>query len=141
MRCRRGLASVWGSSLKMARRGAWKRKPVVTHPIAVSLEETADLGRAGALSYISKTFWSSVRARPSGTYVYRGYAAARAAAGKEKEKETPRSTSTSRRGSAASMRKPEVEAVVEAARDKSFLNTSAVEEENLPVVSDVYSWS
>jgi hypothetical protein len=92
--------------------------------------------RSGALSYISKTFWSSVRARPSGTYVYRGYAAARLASGKEKEKE-PRSGNTSRRGSAASMRRPDMEAapVVEAARDKSFLNSSAIDEENIPVES------
>lgn len=89
---------------------------------------------SGALSYISKTFWSSVRARPSGTYVYRGYAAARAAAGKEKERQ-PRSRSSSRRGSGASMKRPEGEAVVEAARDKSILNSSAIEEENVPVVS------
>lgn len=91
------------------------------------------------MSYISKTFWSSVRARPSGTYVYRGYSAARAASGKEKEKE-PGSGATSRRGSAASVRRPEVEApptVVEAARDTSTLNSSALDEENIPVVSDV----
>jgi hypothetical protein len=86
------------------------------------------------LSYISKQFWSSVRARPSGTYVYRGYSAARAASGKEKEKE-PRSTTASRRGSSSSQKRPEVEPVVEAARDKSLLNSSAVDEENIPVVS------
>lgn len=33
------------------------------------------------------------------------------------------------------MKRPEVEAVVEAARDKSLLNASAVEEENIPIVS------
>jgi hypothetical protein len=60
---------------------------------------------SGALTYISRAFWSSVRAKPSGTYVYRGFAAARAASGKEKDDATgKRSSSGSRRGSNASLR-------------------------------------
>lgn len=72
------------------------------------------------MSYISKTFWSSLRTKPSGTWVYRGFAAAQSG------KNAP-SRDHSRRSSSSSARpKP----VVEAARD---LETLALEEENAPV--------
>ncbi|KIS00050.1 phospholipase [Cryptococcus deuterogattii 2001/935-1] len=37
---------------------------------------------SGTLTYITRLFWSSLKARPAGTYVYRGYSAARSAKGK-----------------------------------------------------------
>ncbi|GFZ43062.1 hypothetical protein JCM24511_00780 [Saitozyma sp. JCM 24511] len=88
--------------------------------------EKGRLETSGPLTYISKAFWSSMRAKPSGTYVYRGYTAARATMGKS----TPRSRSSSRNG----VRPGKVEAVVEDARD--IVDTSALEEETVPVVDD-----
>jgi hypothetical protein len=77
------------------------------------------------LSYISKAFWSSLRTKPSGTWVYRGFTAAQSG------KNAP-SRDHSRRSSSNSTRPPKA-AVVEAARE---INTSALEEENAPVVDD-----
>ena len=60
------------------------------------------------MTYISRAFWSSLRAKPSGTYLYRGYSAASAAIGRHKDGATSangtRSPSRSRRGSASSGR-------------------------------------
>jgi hypothetical protein len=61
--------------------------------------------RSAGSSYISRAFWSSIRAKSAVTQVYRGFAVARAATGKAIE-ETPgrRSGSQSRRGSTSSTR-------------------------------------
>ena len=60
------------------------------------------------MTYLSRAFWSSLRARPSGPNVYRGYSAACAASGKEKDDAShdkrSRSSSRSRRGSTSSSR-------------------------------------
>lgn len=40
------------------------------------------MNRSGTLTYITRLFWSSLKARSAGTYVYRGYSAARSAKGK-----------------------------------------------------------
>ena len=62
------------------------------------------------MTYLSRAFWSSLRAKPSGTYVYRGYAAACAASGRSKDVgKRSRSASRSRRGSASSIRSAAME--------------------------------
>nr|XP_031862276.1 uncharacterized protein CI109_002241 [Kwoniella shandongensis]KAA5529348.1 hypothetical protein CI109_002241 [Kwoniella shandongensis] len=71
--------------------------------------EDGEKGRlitTGTLTYISRAFWSTLRARPSGTYVYRGYGPAALASGKDKtEAASPgRSQTHSRRGSSSSQR-------------------------------------
>ncbi|WVW79053.1 hypothetical protein I302_101016 [Kwoniella bestiolae CBS 10118] len=70
--------------------------------------EDGEKGRlitTGALTYITRAFWASLRAKPSGTYVYRGFAPAAAASGKEKIEGSPgRSRPHSRRGSNSSQR-------------------------------------
>lgn len=59
----------------------------------------------GTMTYLSRAFWSSMRSKSGGTYVYRGYGAARVASGKDKEGATGRrSASHSRRGSSSSTR-------------------------------------
>jgi len=74
------------------------------------------------MTYLSRAFWSSLRAKPSGTYVYRGYSAARAASGKEKDEASlgkrSRSASRSRRGSAGSSRSAALEKDKEASLPK-----------------------
>lgn len=37
------------------------------------------MNRSGTLTYITRLFWSSLKAQSAGTYVYRGYSAARSA--------------------------------------------------------------
>lgn len=55
-------------------------------------------------SYISRAFWSTIRSK-QGTYIYRGFSAARVASGKSKEAESERRSQThSRRGSSSSQR-------------------------------------
>ncbi|KAK8843436.1 hypothetical protein IAR55_007093 [Kwoniella newhampshirensis] len=71
--------------------------------------EDGEKGRlitTGTLTYISRAFWSTLRARPSGTYVYRGYGPAALASGKDKaDAHSPtRSQTHSRRGSSSSQR-------------------------------------
>jgi hypothetical protein len=126
-----------------------------------SLGDHADRS-TGAMTYISRAFWSSLRAKPSGTYVYRGYSAACAASGREKVQPQSRS----RRGSNSSQlsvagerrsieeKRPVVAAAVKGlGLDKEMLgvkqvlddvketvkvkdsDTSALEEENAPLVS------
>ncbi|WWC64176.1 uncharacterized protein I303_106784 [Kwoniella dejecticola CBS 10117] len=70
--------------------------------------EDAEKGRlltTGTLTYLTRAFWASLRAKPSGTYVYRGFEAASAAASKSKSQNSPaRSQPHSRRGSSSSQR-------------------------------------
>ncbi|RXK37136.1 hypothetical protein M231_05587 [Tremella mesenterica] len=64
--------------------------------------EDGEKGRllsSGALNYLSRAFWSTLRTKPSGTYVYRGYKAAKMAKDDK--------SSISRRGSNASVRSQE----------------------------------
>ncbi|RSH95396.1 hypothetical protein EHS25_000483 [Saitozyma podzolica] len=116
--------------------------------------EDGDKGRlisSGALTYISRAFWSSVRAKPSGTYVYRGFAAARAASGKEKDDATgKRSSSGSRKEKDKRDSKQTTEQVLEgvtkgvegivgAARQEmptGLRDRNAAEEENAPVTAE-----
>ncbi|WWC91359.1 uncharacterized protein L201_006302 [Kwoniella dendrophila CBS 6074] len=68
-------------------------------------EEKGRLITTGTLTYITRAFWASLRSKPSGTYVYRGFASAAAASGKEKTDGSPgRSRPSSRRGSNSSQR-------------------------------------
>ncbi|WRT68907.1 uncharacterized protein IL334_005889 [Kwoniella shivajii] len=70
--------------------------------------EDGEKGRlitTGTLTYLTRAFWASLRAKPSGTYVYRGYGPAAIASGKNKGDASPgRSRPLSRRGSASSQR-------------------------------------
>ncbi|WVR09185.1 hypothetical protein IAU60_006247 [Kwoniella sp. DSM 27419] len=70
--------------------------------------EDGEKGRlltTGTLTYLTRAFWSSLRAKPSGTYVYRGYEPAAAASGQAKSEASPaRSRTHSRRGSSSSQR-------------------------------------
>lgn len=66
----------------------------------------------GTMTYLSRAFWSSVRAKPSGTYVYRGFDSAPSASGKDKDDATSagrRSSTHSRRGSSSSLPAPNME--------------------------------
>lgn len=129
--CRRGEAKVRAS------RSVWKwlgyhirgRREGQVGNVRLVLPKHQLTDRSGALTYLSKTIWASLRTKPSGTYVYRGYAAACAASGTSGKD----SQSSSRRGSSNSVRPKKIDAVVEAART---LDTSALEEENAPIVSD-----
>ncbi|WWC73239.1 uncharacterized protein I206_107205 [Kwoniella pini CBS 10737] len=70
--------------------------------------EDGEKGRlltTGTLTYLTRAFWASLRAKPSGTYVYRGFDAAAAAASKDKSQSSPaKSQPHSRRGSSSSQR-------------------------------------
>ncbi|WVF65714.1 hypothetical protein IAT40_000445 [Kwoniella sp. CBS 6097] len=67
--------------------------------------EKGRLTTTGALTYLTRAFWASLRAKPSGTYVYRGFGPAAAASGKDKSDGSPgRSRTHSRRGSSSSQR-------------------------------------
>ncbi|WVQ93360.1 hypothetical protein IAU59_000428 [Kwoniella sp. CBS 9459] len=74
--------------------------------------EDGDKGRlitTGALTYLTRAFWASLRAKPSGTYVYRGFGPASSASGKDKSDGSPgRSRTHSRRGSSSSQRPPSI---------------------------------
>ncbi|WVQ64180.1 uncharacterized protein L199_002342 [Kwoniella botswanensis] len=79
------------------------------HGLGIIFEdgEKGRLITTGALTYLTRAFWASLRAKPSGTYVYRGFGPAAAASGKDKDKmETSpgRSRPHSRRGSNSSQR-------------------------------------
>ncbi|OCF44923.1 phospholipase [Kwoniella heveanensis CBS 569] len=75
--------------------------------------EDGEKGRlitTGALTYLTRAFWASLRAKPSGTYVYRGFGPAAAASGRDKLDGSPgRSRTHSRRGSSSSQRSATVE--------------------------------
>ncbi|WVQ81546.1 hypothetical protein IAT38_003670 [Cryptococcus sp. DSM 104549] len=73
--------------------------------------EDGEKGRlitTGTLSYLTRALWSSLRTKPSGTYVYRGYSAAVSGSGKEPpdlpSSSPGRSQAHSRRGSSSSQR-------------------------------------
>ncbi|KAJ9124533.1 hypothetical protein QFC24_003325 [Naganishia onofrii] len=66
--------------------------------------ECGQLVQSGMSSYLNKLFWTSVRSKPSGTMVYRGYGAASRASGKASKASSRRNSTTSRRGSMSSLR-------------------------------------
>jgi hypothetical protein len=110
------------------------------------------------MTYISRAFWSTLRSRASGTYIYRGFAAACAASGKEKLDKAV--AGRSRRSSASSFveekktatvrksfesrdrdseptekaKQSLVEEKVAGIADQQDQDTSALEEENAPLV-------
>ncbi|ODO01590.1 hypothetical protein I350_06410 [Cryptococcus amylolentus CBS 6273] len=65
------------------------------------IDSTNDMYSSGTLTYMARALWDSIRSKASGTYIYRGFAAACAASGKEPtDVNSPgKSQATSRRGS------------------------------------------
>lgn len=89
------------------------------------------------MTYISRAFWSSLRAKPSGTYVYRGYAAAQTASGKDQESASAkRSRTTSRRSSDNSPR-PSLDSVMK--REHSHDQVPETHEKPFASAEDVFS--
>ncbi|KAK4686894.1 hypothetical protein P7C73_g3228, partial [Tremellales sp. Uapishka_1] len=84
-------------------------------------EEKGRLVSSGTLTYLNRAFWSTLRSK-TGTYVYRGYAAARASSSKEDSTSGNRSRSNSRRGSSSSVKseKPEPRTTATPAKGSSL---------------------
>ena len=60
--------------------------------------------RTGMTSYLNKLFWTSLRSKPGGMMVYRGYGAACRASGKNSKASSRRNSTNSRRDSMNSIR-------------------------------------